>query len=119
MTPDELEDFCLGLEGTGYDYPFDAVTRVYRVGGKMFALVNDEPAPYSVNLKCDPHLARELRDLYEGVRPGYHMNKEHWNTVDLDGDIPEDKLVWLIGHSYDLVVSGLPPRLRERYRRPG
>ena len=98
---------------TTYDFPFDSQTCVFRVGGKMFALLGINGSPPAINLKCDPELARDLRSAFESIAPGYHMNKEHWNTVTLGGDVPDDKVRWLIDHSYELIRSSLP-----RSRRP-
>jgi predicted DNA-binding protein (MmcQ/YjbR family) len=84
------------------------------VGGKMFALVMLAGDPASVNLKCDPEWALELRKIHAAVRPGYHANKRHWNTIDLDGSVDETDLQEMIEHSYELVVGGLPRRERER-----
>ncbi|MFP4112734.1 MAG: MmcQ/YjbR family DNA-binding protein [Spirochaetota bacterium] len=114
MTIAELRDLCLSLPGTSYDFPFDEETIVFRVGGKMFGLAGINENPVSVNLKCDPILARDLRAGYEGIEPGYHMNKEHWNTVRCGSDVPDEQLEWLVRHSYDLVVEKLPKK-----RRPG
>jgi len=114
MTITDLRDYALGLPGTTYDFPFDSETCVFRVGGKMFGLagINDNPA--RVSLKCDPGLARDLRVEFHDIAPGYHMNKEHWNTVVTGGDVPDEKVKWLVDHSYELVVAGLP-----KSRRPG
>jgi predicted DNA-binding protein (MmcQ/YjbR family) len=95
------------------DFPFDLVTLVVKVGGKMFALVSLAESPLRLNLKCDPEKALILRDCYPAVTPGYHMNKRHWNTIRLDGSIPPDELFAMIDDSYALVVQGLP-----RARRP-
>ena len=83
-----------------------------KVGGKMFALVPLSEEPGSVNLKCDPARALELREAYAGIRPGYHQNKRHWNTVELDGSVEDDVVRGLIADSYDLVVAGLPRSIR-------
>ncbi len=91
-------------EGT----PFGPDVLVFKVGGKMFALAALDEMPTTVNLKCDPDWALDLRDRYEQVRPGYHMNKKHWNTVEIEGSVPDTELRKMIDHSYDLVVESLP-----------
>ena len=109
----DLADFrayCLQKPGAVEDTPFGEDTLVFKVGGKMFALASLDEVPPSVNLKCDPERALDLRDRYEEVRPGYHMNKKHWNTVELGGSIPEAELRGLIDHSYELVAARLPKR---------
>ena len=83
---------------------------VFKVAGKMFALAALDELPATVNLKCDPEQALELRDRYEEVRPGYHMNKKHWNTIELSGVIPDGEITKMIDHSYDLVVARLPKK---------
>lgn len=103
---------CAAKPGAAETYPFDATTAVYKVGGKMFALVPSGGDPPSVSLKCDPEWAEILRNAYPAVRPGYHLNKKHWNTVVLDGSIPDEELEELVDHSYDLVVGSLPRRIR-------
>ena len=108
MTAIELRDHCLSLPGSSFDFPFDTETIVFRVGGRMFALSGIDADPVSVTLKCDPILARDLRAAYDAVTPGYHMNKEHWNTIRAGADLPDDKLRWLIDHSHELVAAGLP-----------
>lgn len=113
MNVSELRDVCLSFPEASYDFPFDAETIVFRVAGRIFALAGINDDPLTVNLKCDPELARDLRAGYEAVEPGYHMNKEHWNTVRCGLDVPDDKLEWMIAHSYERVVAGLP-----RSRRP-
>ena len=85
---------------------------MFKVKGKMFALLGLDEVPTRVNLKCDPDLALDLRDRYEQVEPGYHMNKKHWNTVVLDGVIPEREVRKMIDHSYELVVQSLPKAKR-------
>jgi predicted DNA-binding protein (MmcQ/YjbR family) len=93
--------------------PFGPDHIVFKVAGKMFALAALDEVPSAVNLKCDPDFALELRDRYEQVRPGYHMNKKHWNTVVLDGVIPDQEIRAMIDQSYNLVVKSLPRRQRE------
>ena len=92
-------------------FPFDEYTLVFYVGSKLFALT-DLQTPNSVNLKCDPEQAIELRERYMGIVPGYHMNKKHWNTVNFEGNLPEELLTELINHSYDLVVKSLSKSVR-------
>ena len=103
--------------GAVEDYPFGDGVAVYKVGGRMFALVSLDGDPGSVNLKCDPDLVLELRARYPAVRPGYHQDKRHWNTVELDGSIPESELREMIEQSYELVVSRLPLADRARLGR--
>ena len=98
----------LDLSGAVEDYPFGEEVAVFKVGGKMFALVMLAGEPGYVNLKCDLDWAVTFRGVYAAVRPGYHANKRHWNTVDLDGSVEEMDLREIIEHSYELVVGGLP-----------
>ncbi len=98
------------------DFPFGPEPLVYKVMGKMFALVAIGETPLRVNLKCDPELALALREVYDAVLPGYHMNKKHWNSVILDGTIPEDEFLSMIDDSYTLVVKGLKKSDRERLK---
>ena len=114
MNVERFREYCLSKTGTTEDSPFGPEHLVYKVGGKMFALLAFEEIPPTANLKCDPDLALELRDRYEEVGPGYHMNKKHWNTVQIDGAIPPAELTKMIDHSYDLVVQSLPRAARER-----
>jgi len=94
------------------DFPFDTVTLVAKVGGKMFALISTNAKPLSMNLKCDPARAVILRELYPAILPGYHMNKQHWNTLLLDDSIPDTEILSMIDDSYALVVKGLPKARR-------
>jgi predicted DNA-binding protein (MmcQ/YjbR family) len=89
------------------DYPFGDQVAVFKVAGKLFALVPLGETPQSISLKCDPELATSLRNRYPAVTPGYHLNKRHWNTLTLDGSVPDDEVLELIDHSYDLVVARL------------
>ena len=98
---------CLAKPGSAEDYPFGDEVAVFKVAGRMFALMSLGPPPGSVSLKCDPNLAAGLRARYPAITPGYHLNKRHWNTVALDGSVPDEELLDLIDHSYDLVVAGL------------
>jgi predicted DNA-binding protein (MmcQ/YjbR family) len=102
------------MPASAEDYPFGDGVAVFKVGGRMFALVSLEGESGSVNLKCDPELALELRARYSAVRPGYHQDKRHWNTVVLDGSIDDEELREMIDHSYRLVVDGLPRAQRAR-----
>lgn len=103
--------YCISKPGISEEFPFDENTLVFKVMGKMFALTNVEEFT-SINLKCDPENAIKIREEYEGVRPGYHMNKKHWNTVVMDGSVPDDKIREWIDHSYELVVAGLSGKLK-------
>lgn len=114
MSASELRAACLELPGAVEDFPFGAETSVFRVESKMFALSALERDPLEVNLKCEPALAEALRDSYPAVRPGWHMNKRHWNTVTLDGSIPDETVLAMIEDSYDLVVAALPRAKRVR-----
>jgi predicted DNA-binding protein (MmcQ/YjbR family) len=105
--------YCLAKPGASEHLPFDDRTLVFKVGGKIFALCDVEEFD-GVNLKCDPERAVELREQYDAVMPGYHMNKTHWNTVKVDGDVNGRMLQELIDHSYELIVSSLPKREREK-----
>ena len=105
--------YCLAKPGVTEHLPFDDRTLVFKVGGKMFALCDLEEFN-SANLKCDPERAVELREQYDAVTPGYHMNKTHWNTVKVDGDVNGRMLRELVDHSYELIVSSLPKREREK-----
>lgn len=99
---------------TSEEQPFGPGVDVYKVAGKIFAILSAEEKPPSLSLKCDPVLALELREEFEAVIPGYHLNKVHWNTVILDGTVPDKELKNMISHSYEQVVKGLPKVQRER-----
>ena len=104
----EFREYCLRKPGATEGTPFGPDVLVFKVGDKMFALAALDEVPPTVNLKCDPELALDLRDRYEQVRPGYHMNKKHWNTVEIESGIPDDELRKMIDHSYGLVIKTLP-----------
>ena len=109
-----FREYCLSKPGATEDTPFGEDVLVFKVGGKMFALAPLDEVPAAANLKCDPDLALELRDRYEQVRPGYHLNKKHWNTVEIDSGIPDAELHKMIDHSYELVLRTLPKVKREK-----
>ncbi|MET7000921.1 MmcQ/YjbR family DNA-binding protein [Chitinophaga defluvii] len=112
MNIEQFRDYCLSLAGVTEEFPFGEQTLVYKVMGKIFALTDIDNFE-SVNLKCDPEEAVELRERYEGVTPGYHMNKKHWNTVSMEAGIANKLLYEWIRKSYDLVVASLPKKVRE------
>lgn len=115
MFADEAREYLLAMPATEECQPFGPDALVYKVGGKMFALLmigESEPVA-RLNLKCDPGRARELRETHDAIGPGYHMNKRHWNTLVLDGSLPPALVAELIEHSRALVVAGLPKRVRE------
>ena len=112
MNLEELREYCLSKQSVTESFPFNEHVLVFKVGGKMFALTDLQDEEPSVNLKCDPELAEELRDRYEEVQPGYHMNKKMWNTVMLNGRIPDALLKQWIDHSYELIVQSLPKKIR-------
>jgi predicted DNA-binding protein (MmcQ/YjbR family) len=114
MNVESFRDYCLSKRAATEDTPFGPDDIVFKAQGKMFAIVALMEVPPRANLKCDPDLALELRDRYEQVQPGYHMNKKHWNTVVLEGVIPEREITKMIDHSYHLVVQSLPKAKREK-----
>lgn len=101
----EVEEYILSLPNTKLDYPFGEGVAVYKVGDKMFALIQENKTPINLSLKCDPLLAETLREKYESVMPGYHLNKKHWNTIVLSGQLSDKEIQDLIRHSYELVVK--------------
>ncbi|WP_186757476.1 MmcQ/YjbR family DNA-binding protein [Echinicola salinicaeni] len=106
-----FRDYCLAKSGVTEDTPFGPETLCFKVGGKIFA-ITDIALFESVNLKCDPERAVELREHYSGIIPGYHMNKKHWNTVSSKGDVPDRLILELVDHSYNLIFKGLPKKLQ-------
>lgn len=109
MDIEQIRQYCLAKKGTTEGMPFNDTTLVFKVMGKMFCLLGLEP-PHSINVKCDPEKAIELRDQYDDIKPGYHMDKRHWNTVLLNGILEEKMVTEFIDHSYDLVVAKLPKK---------
>jgi predicted DNA-binding protein (MmcQ/YjbR family) len=112
MFLEELRSYCLQKKGVSEGFPFDQNTLVFKVFGKLFALMDVESFD-DVNLKCDPERAIELRERYHAVQAGYHMNKKHWNTVRLFEDVDDSLLLELVDHSYDLVYNSLPKKVRD------
>ncbi|WP_438710944.1 MmcQ/YjbR family DNA-binding protein [Aquimarina muelleri] len=113
MDIETFREYCLSKKGVTEGFPFDKSTLVFKVMGKMFALTGLEKTPFSVNLKCDPDRALELREYHPEVTPGYHMNKKHWNTVNFSGSLSTNLKQELIDHSYDLIVNGLTKKLKQ------
>jgi predicted DNA-binding protein (MmcQ/YjbR family) len=114
MNAAQLRKWCLEQAEAVEEFPFGPEHSVFKVAGKMFALSNLGRTPLEVSVKCEPELAVQLRASYEAVRPGYHLNKRHWNTVTLGADCPDKLVREMVEDSYDLVVSGLPKRTRDR-----
>jgi predicted DNA-binding protein (MmcQ/YjbR family) len=112
MNVEEIRQICVAKKGVTEGFPFDDTTLVIKVGGKVFALISLESNPW-LNLKCDPEKAVDLRERYVDITPGYHMNKKHWNSVRLEGALPDGLLVALIEHSYQLVYQSLPRKAKE------
>ena len=108
MDPVRLRDHCLSFTGAEETFPFGPETSVFKVAGKMFALSQLAADSLRVSLKCAPQIAEALREAHAAVIPGYHLNKRHWNTVILDGSLPDEAIRDMIQDSYDLVVSKLP-----------
>ena len=115
MNLEDLREFCLAKKGVTEEFPFDKNTLVYKVMGKMFALT-DINTFESINLKCDPDKAVELREQYPAVIPGYHMNKTHWNTVIIDGSVSDKLIFEWVNDSYELAVSSLTKKLKEELK---
>ena len=114
MDLEQFREYCLSKVAATESMPFGEGVLVFKIAGKIFALAPLDEVPVTANLKCDPDLALELRDRYEQVRPGYHMNKKHWNTVELDSGIPDTELRKMIDHSHELVVKSLPKAARAK-----
>jgi len=114
MELETLKGLLLEMVGVTEEIPFGPEALVYKVMGKMFALVAWDESPMRISLKCDPERAVELRSVFKGVRGAYHFNKRHWNMVDLDGSVPIPEVLAMIEDSYDLVVRGLPRAKRDR-----
>jgi predicted DNA-binding protein (MmcQ/YjbR family) len=112
MNIEEFREFCLSLKGLEEGFPFGEDTLVFKVMGKMFCLSGLNSQPLQFNVKCNPELAIELREKYTGVIPGYHMNKQHWNTIIMDGSVSDEQAKQWIRDSYDLIVYSLPKALK-------
>jgi predicted DNA-binding protein (MmcQ/YjbR family) len=117
MHAELLRDYCLQKKAVEETFPFDANTLVFKVAGKMFCLIGLDN-PISCNLKCFPEKALELRAQYSAVQPGWHMDKNHWNTVFFNDDLPDKEILALIDHSYQLVVEKLPKKLKLEFDLP-
>ena len=115
MNIEEIRAYCLNFHDTTESFPFDEDVLVFKVSGKIFCLTSLSE-PDRMNLKCDPEKAIELREQYVDIVPGYHMNKVHWNTLMLNGGLPDKLTAELIDHSYDLVVNKLPKAAKQRLR---
>ena len=113
MDQHELKARCLALPGASEEFPFGDEVSVFKVGAKMFAACNLDGEPLQLSVKCDPDIAVQLRAAHPAIAPGYHLNKRHWNTITLEGSLPDRMVADLLGDSYDLVVASLP-----RARRP-
>ncbi|GAA3519213.1 MmcQ/YjbR family DNA-binding protein [Aquimarina addita] len=116
MNIETFRDYCLAKKRVTEEFPFDETTLVFKVMNKMFALTRLDTIPFSVNLKCDPDKAIELREYHPEITPGYHMSKKHWNTVNFSDGLATDMLLELIDHSYNLVVSGLTKKMQQKLK---
>ncbi|OWY23708.1 MmcQ/YjbR family DNA-binding protein [Sphingobacteriales bacterium UPWRP_1] len=116
MDIENIRNYCLQKPGVTEGFPFDEVTLVFKVMGKMFALLALDATPKQINLKCDPERAIQLRSEYNAIKPGYHMNKANWNTLVLDGSVSAALVLQLIDHSYDLVRNSLPKKVQEQLK---
>jgi len=117
MDLESFREYCLSKVAATESMPFGEGVLVFKVAGKIFALAALDEIPATVNLKCDPDVALELRDRYEQIQPGYHMNKKHWNTVEISSGVPEAELRKMIDHSYDLIVKSLPKAAKAKLPR--
>jgi len=113
MNVETLREYCLSKKAVTEDFPFGESTLVFRVQHKIFLLVSLDSSPLQFNAKCEPDKAIELREQYDAIQPGYHMNKKHWNTVVIDGSISTVLIKEMINDSYDLIAQSLPKKLRE------
>ena len=116
MDIEYLRNYCLSKKGVTEEFPFGEETLVFKVAGKMFLLTGLYDSSLAFNVKCDPDKAIELREQYDAIQPGYHMNKKHWNTVIVDGSIPQKLLREMIDESYNLIIQSLPQKIRNELR---
>jgi predicted DNA-binding protein (MmcQ/YjbR family) len=119
MTASRLRRACLALPGAEETFPFGPQNSVFKVAGKMFAIASLKEPPLRISLKCEPEIAEGLRAAHEAIIPGYHLNKRHWNTVMLDGSLPDQMVVEMLEDSYDLVVAKLPKSTQAELRWTG
>ncbi len=119
MNIEEIRDYCLAKPGVTEGFPFNDTALVFKVAGKMYALLDLSEESRGLSLKCDPELAIELREQHPEVTPAYHFNKKHWNTIIMDGSVSDQLVRQWIDHSYDLVVQSLPKARREKLQEPG
>lgn len=112
MNIEELREYCMAKKGVTEEFPFDETTLVFKVAGKMFCLTDLE-GDFSVNLKNDPEKNMELREQFPAVKPGYHMNKMHWNTIEIDGSMPDKMIYEFVDKSYELIVESLPKKKKD------
>ena len=117
MNIESLREYCLSKPGAEETLPFGPDNLVYKIKGKIFLITGLDSAQLRFNVKCDPEKAIELRDRYDAVQPGYHMNKKHWNTVIVDGSIPMGLLKEMIDDSYNLVTQSLPKKIRDELKK--
>jgi predicted DNA-binding protein (MmcQ/YjbR family) len=117
MNIETIREYCLMKKGVSEEFPFNETTLVFKVMNKMFLLASLDSVPLSINLKCDPETAVELREKYDSVEPAFHMNKTHWNSVIIDGTIPDKEILAWIDDSYSLVVDGLKKSDKEKLKR--
>ena len=115
MNIEDFREYCVRKPGVTEEFPFDEVTLVFKVMGKMFALTNLD-GDWSLALKCDPQRAIDLREQFPAIQPGYHMSKVHWNTVMMDGSLPQPLVLEMIDHSYQLVVGKLPKKVKDELK---
>lgn len=115
MNIEEFRDYCISKKGVTEEFPFDKNTLVFKVMGKMFALTDVESFEF-INLKSDPEVAVELREKYEGVKPGYHMSKSHWNSVYTNSDVSDKMMKQFIDVSYGLIVNSLTKKMKEELK---
>lgn len=118
MDIEELREHCIKKKAVEEGFPFGKDTLVFKVGGKIFLLVSFDSNPLQFNAKCNPDRAIELREKYFSILPGYHMNKTHWNTIVCDGSVSKKLIFELVDHSYDLIVTSLPKKIREQILTP-
>ena len=116
MDIESLREYCLSKQAVEETLPFGPDTLVYKVGGKVFLICPMESETFRFNVKCDPEKAIELRERYDCVQPGYHMNKKHWNTIIVDGTVSTSMLKEWINDSYDLIVASLPAKMRDQVK---